>query len=194
METSAHMQHTVDSWIVEDELPASPVLKVIRTTHPDYGLSDDEIAERNEYISWYLSQDYELIMMIRKQEPEEDYFFSDCPVTAEEYSAFNTHDFQKTLPAFNRYGYAMKKILERVKDLAILHSCLSSPEGRGSVCRRYESLLEHEFRDRLMRCVKRYRYTVDEDERFELKKRIGELNRRIFDCKRIWEQNAPGDP
>ena len=74
---------------------------------------------------------------------------------AAEYSAINTHDFQDGLKPFNKYGYAMKKIMERVKDLAILHSCISSPEGRANAHRKYEALLEAKFRSRLAQLIER---------------------------------------
>jgi len=34
---------------------------------------------------------------------------------------------------------------------------------------------------------------VDVSQRLELKQKIGEINRRILDCERIWERYAPWD-
>ena len=45
---------TVDSRIVEEDLPVRANLKVIRINAPDYGLTDDEIQDRNEFIRCYL--------------------------------------------------------------------------------------------------------------------------------------------
>jgi len=94
---------------------------------------------------------------------------------------------------FNKYGYAMKKIMERAKDLAIRHSVTNSTERRVRIHRKYDSLIEFEFRSRLLALVEQYRNTVGKQRRFILKQRIGGLNRRILDCKRMWERYAPWD-
>ena len=184
---------TVDSWIVEDELPVRPNLKVIRMNDQDYGLTENEIDDRKEFIRCYLLKDFEVLIIIPKQSAENDFFIYDCDVSEHEYSAFNTHDFQRILRTFDRYGYAIKKIMERVKDLAILHSVISSPERRLDTYRRYESLIEYEFRSRLMSLVERYKKTDDDERRLSLKQKMGEINRRIFEAKKIWEQYAPWD-
>ena len=131
--------------------------------------------------------------MIRNQTPESDFFIPDCEATSSEYSAFNTHDFQRMQRPFDKYGYAVKKIMERIRDLAIMHSVISSEEGRLKTQKRYESLLDLEFRNRLLRLVERYKRTHDAEKKFAMKQKIGELYRRILDGKRIWERYAPRD-
>lgn len=191
MNSTNNIKPEIDSWVVAEELPVSASLKVIRINDPDYGLTEDEIQERNEFIRWYLMQDFKPLMTIPEQMPENDFFFHDCTVKDSEYSAFNTHDFQKTSRPFNKYGFAMKKIMERVKDLAILHSVISSHERRHETYQRYEALVELEFRNRLKWLVRRYQNTDDEETRFSLKQKIGETNRRIIECRKTWEQYAP---
>jgi len=138
-------------------------------------------------------KDYSLIRMIPKQEKENDFFIADFDVDDSEYSAFNSIDFQRMLKPFDKYSYAMKKVMERVKDLALLHSVINSPEGRIHTRQRYETLIELEFRDNLKKLVKRYKETVNEERKFLQKGRIGKLNRRILEAKIIWEQFAPCD-
>jgi len=194
MKLNEEINCTVDIRIPEEELPVRANLKVIRIDDPDYGLTQDEIQDRNEFIRCYLMNDFKLLTLIPKQQSSgTDFFIIDCNVLDEEYSAFNTHDFQSLLRPFNKYGYAMKKIMERVKDLAILHSSISSQEGRINTHTRYEHLVEQEFRNRLMALIDQYRWTDDEDRRFSLKGKIGEVSRRILECKNIWEQFAPRD-
>ena len=183
----------VDSWIAQEEMPVSAALKVIRSNDPDGGLTDDEIQERNEFIHWYLSLDFKLVMMIPRQDTGDDFYIGCFTPEDEAYNAFNTVDFQRNLRPFNKYGYAMKKIMERVKDLAILHSCISCPNGRQDTQRRYESLVELEFRGRLISLVERYRNAANEMQQIALKEKIAQLNRRILECKRIWGQYAPID-
>ncbi|MFO8090847.1 MAG: hypothetical protein R6U13_13485 [Desulfatiglandaceae bacterium] len=91
----------VDSWIAEEELPTSAALKVIRTTSPDFGLTQDEVQERNEFISWYLMQDFKVLLLIPAAEyATETEFFSvpEYSVTDSGYSAFNAVDFQRNRP------------------------------------------------------------------------------------------------
>jgi len=178
------------NWIEYEELPTKSGLKVIRRNDPNYGLSEDEIQERNEFITWYLQKDFAILTIIPSQ--NKDDFFITGFVSSED-SAFNTHDFQKQLRPFNRYAYAMKKIMERVKDLAILHSVINSLEGRIETYQRYETFVEHEFRHRLLMLVNRFKFTTNPEQRSLLKQKIGQINRRIIECKRIWEQYAPWD-
>jgi len=188
---TANVGSQVDSWIVEEELPTRPTLKVVRAHDPNFGLTEDEIQERNEFISWYMVQDYLLLLLIPKQTSEQDFFIGDFSVTDEGYSAFNTVDFQRSMRPFDKYGYAIKMILERVKDLAILHSCISSGEGRSNIKRRYLGLVEREFRERVIKLASRYQVTADQERRLELKRKIAEQNMRILECKKIWEHYAP---
>ena len=183
----------IDKWIVEEELPVRQGLKVICLNDPDYGLTEDEIDERNEFINWYVLQDYALLLLVPRHAAEAGSFIPDLDVTAPEYSAFNTHDFQDSLKPFNKYGYAMRKIMERVKDVAIYHSCISSPEGRANVCRKYEAFLEAKFRSRLAQLIDRCQSTENPDRKLELRLKIVELTRRILEAKRIWERFAPWD-
>lgn len=53
-----------DSWIPEEEMPARAGLKVIRKNHPDFGLTEDEIQDRNEFIRCYLMSEFESLLMI----------------------------------------------------------------------------------------------------------------------------------
>jgi len=81
--------------------------------------------------------------------------------------------------------------MEQVKELAILHSNISRPEGRANTQRKYENLVDNEFRGRLMYWVEQYKRVADEERRFWLRQKIAELNRRILQCQKIWEQYAP---
>lgn len=186
-----HISRTVDSWIAEEELPVGASLKVIRKSDPDYGLTDEEIQDRNEFIRCYLMQEHELLAGIPEQNAQDDFFIGDYVVTDAEYSAFNTIDFQRLLRPFNKYAYAMKKVMERVKDLAIMHSSISYPEGRQEIHRRYEAFVDRKFRYRLWALTNRYRREADEERRCSMKEKTAELNRRILDCKRIWARYAP---
>lgn len=179
--------------IPDEELPVRAGIRVIRRSDPDYGLSEDEIADRYEFIRCYLAREYEVLMMLPADTGGNDFFLADFYVTDAAYSAFNTIDFQRNMKTFDKYGYSMKKIMGRVNDLAILHSAISHDEGRENTRRRFKALVELEFRERLFRYIDQFKAARTDDRKASLKQKIGEMNRRIFECKRIWEQCAPWD-
>lgn len=177
-----------DSWIPEEEMPARAGLKVIRKNHPDFGLTEDEIQDRNEFIRCYLMSEFESLLMIPRQHYEDDHFFN---LLDDKYSAFNTVDFQRRIEPFNKYAYAVKKIMEHVKDLAIMHSSCTHLQNRQNVYRKYEAFVDSKFRDRLLKLVHQYKRARYDERRYFLKQEIAKLNRRILECKRIWERYAP---
>jgi hypothetical protein len=182
-----------ENYIPEEELPVRTGIRVIRQSDPDDGLSDDEIADRNEFIRCHLAREFELLMMLPGNKEGTIFFIPDCHVTDEAYSAFNTIDFQNTIQPFDKYGYAMMKIMERVKALAILHSSISREEGRQNIVRRFNSLIEFEFREPLFSCVDRFKAAKTEEQKERQKIKIGDLNRRILEARKTWEQFAPID-
>lgn len=179
---------TVDTWIDEESLPTTPRLKVIRKNDPWYGRSEEEVEDCKEFIRCYINKDFELILQIPVEPIQNDFWFASYQDFME--SAFNTHDFQKDRKPFDKYGYRIKKIMEEVKDLAILHSSITSPEGRANILRRYENFVGNEFRDRLLSLVERYQRLADEERRYVTRRKIAELNRRILQCQKIWEKYA----
>jgi len=180
-----------DSWIVDEDLPPAPTLKVVRKRDPDYGLTEDERQDRKEFCRCYLRKEFELLTMIPEQDEEHGFFVGDYGVDDDEYSAVNTMDFHRLLRPFNKYGYAMKKIMEQVKNLAIDHSSISDEEGRANVKNRYEALVYREFGDEILMLAERYKKAKDAEKRRCLKQKIGRLNCRILECRKIWERFAP---
>jgi hypothetical protein len=182
------ISQTADSWISEEEIPVSPALKIIRKNDPWYGMSEEQVEDHKEFIRCYLIKDFELILQIPIQAQENDFWTPNHPDFLE--SAFNTWDYQRTQKPFNKYGYRIKKIMEEVRDLAILHSSISRPEGRANIQRRYENLVQNEFRDRLPGLFQKYSKAWTEEQRYEIRTKVAELNRRILECQKIWQQYA----
>jgi hypothetical protein len=83
--------------------------------------------------------------------------------------------------------------MEEIEHLAILYSCISDNQGRQRTFNRYKALLDNEFRNKALFLVGKYRNTNDSEERLELRDKISEMNKRILQCKKIWEQYAPRD-
>jgi len=180
------ISETVSKWLEEENQSRVGRVVAIRKNSPWYGMSDEEIEDRREFIRCYLVKDFELILMLPVQPSENDFWFSSHQEFME--SAFNTWDFQKVRRPFDKYGYRVKKVLEHVKDLALLHSCISQPEGRKNVQDRFEMVLNEEFRNQLLALVERQRKTFDEERRFELRRKIARLSRYLLECKAIWQK------
>ena len=180
----------MNNWIDENELPVRADLQVVKINDPDYGMTQDEIDDRNEFIRCYILSGFEALLTIPVNKYESDFFVEDW-----EESAFNTEDYYRMYPkmGFNRYSFRIKKILQEVEHLAILYSCISDNQGRQRTFNRYKTLVDKEFRNKALFLIGKYRITNDSEERLELREKISELNKRILQCKKIWEQYAPRD-
>lgn len=183
-------EHIEDDRIAADDLPAPTCLKVIRKSDPNYGLSEDEIHDRQEFIHCYMLQDFELLMMIPKQAHDNEFFMYDCTVEEREYSAFNTHDFQRSQRPFNKYAYAMKKTLERVKELADMHSCISRPEDREWMFDRFKSFMAFKFIDRVEELAHELHTNISKATQAQIKRKIVKIGRSVRQCNTIWDQHA----
>ena len=191
MKPNRQISIEVDSWIAEEDLPVHTRLKVIKKNNPDCGLTEDEIRNRNEFIRCYLRQDFKMLTMIPEQDEESGFFIGDYGVDDEEYNAFNTMDFHRQMRPFNKYWYAMKMIMDRVRYLAIDHSSTSDEADRLKTQSRYERFVYRKFGEDVLLLAKRYKSAKDEEKRRWLKQKIGKLNCRILECRKIWERFAP---
>ena len=184
-----YMPH-FDVQIDEQELPVRANLIIMHRNDPDYAMTKDEIQDRDEFIRCHIIKSFATLLMIPVQKYEKEFFIDNW-----EQSAFNTEDFYRLYQprTFNSYSYRIKKIMEQVSDLAILHGCISCPQGRRRIQNRFSNLVDFEFRNQALILIKRYRTSSDPELKAELREKIGELNKRILQCKRIWEQYAPRD-
>ena len=180
---------TVNRWMKEEIHPKVGRISAIRKNSPWYGMSEEEIEDRREFIRYYLLKDFELLLLIPVKPRENGFWFSDYDEFKE--SAFNTWDFEKMHGPFDKYGYRVKKVLEQVKDLALLHSCISQPEGRANIHARFETVVQNEFRIPLLGLIEKYRNTFDEGKRADLRRKISKLSWYILECKAIWQRYSP---
>jgi len=111
-------------------------------------MDEDEIEGYWDFISWYLGQEHLLLLGIPKHE-ESDFWTAELDELGNNASAMNTHDFERLYP-FNKYHYKLKKMCERVKDLALTHSCISDVEGRKKVKNWFLNLVMSECQDKRM--------------------------------------------
>ena len=190
--TNTNRSECVTENIAPGDIPVSSELKVIRSDDPDLELSDDEISERNEFIAWYMAKDFADLLLIPAPE-HEDFFFPDATVDDADYSAFNSIDFHRQREPFDKYAYAMKKVMERIKDLAILHSVISFEEDRKQVFARFRSVLGYHFGGELEELLCRLPHVVDNQKRLSMTKKIAGIRRKIAECESVWEQFSAPD-
>jgi hypothetical protein len=183
------ISQTVSKWVEEESHQKTLALKVTRKNDPWQNMSEEEIEDRREFIKCYMQKDFELLLLIPIQPRENDFWFSSHEEFLE--SPFNTHDFQKDRKPFDKYGYRIKKVIEHMKDLAILHSCISQPEGRENIQKRYKLIIENEFRSQILELVEKVNNTEDKEKKAEIIKKIVELICRIYQCKTFWERYSP---
>jgi len=140
-----------------------------------YSEFDDEMVEDyRDYMSWFMRKDDALLGHIPAKVSKG--FF----VTEFEESAFNTCDFQNGKPKFDRYGYRIRKVMERVGDLAMQYSCIRSKEGRAGVRKMFESLMQSEF---LIEAVD----ALNEGDTWKAKRLYG----KVEACKKVWDEWSP---
>ena len=144
----------VDRWIDEEDLAVNPTLKVVRKYDIYADMDEDEVQAHREFISWYLAKDHELMLSIPAA--ERTFWAIELDEYGCDVSAFNTHDFERLYP-FNKYQWKLNRIYDKVKDLAITHSCASDEEGRKKIHQRYINLVNSEFRNRGIFILEHYR-------------------------------------
>ena len=182
-----NQEQVVDSWIDEEDLPSRANLKPLRRFD---GLYPEDVEESDAYwdfIHWYLSQDFRPLIGIPRPVKEEDSwtFEDDNSISF----PFSSVDYQRLHP-FDRYAYRLKKIYERVKDLALFHSCIGQESGKEKTQKRFTGLVNEEFRSKLMTLLENYRRHPHLVNKAKLCARVAELNGRIQKCKEIWKQYA----
>lgn len=107
-------------------------------------------------------------------------------------SVFNTADFWRMFEhyEFDKYKYFTDKVAERAEDLAIMHSCISDPEGRENVRKRFEALVNSKFGNSASWLITRIKDCNDLGEMAELVDKLHEKNRQIRRLQAVWNKYA----
>jgi len=198
----------VDAWIDEEELPSRASFRPERSANEAYkGIVDpdtgecllepmdvDEIEAYREHLHWFMTRDYHLIMSLPAQEEDSFNCFRvpyepDGDLTLS--FPFGSGDYARLHPDnFNKQAYRIKKIYERVKDLATTHAAISDKAGKESIMERYISLVEKEFRDQAIMYREAYMQNPQWVDKQECFRRIRQLNTHIRTCKEIWQKHS----
>ncbi len=201
MKTKEQVEHEVDSWISQEELPTRAKLKKVNAVNPAYaGITDpatgewmlepmdeDEIEAYREHLRWFLTQDYDLIMSLPLPEDNE----LKMPIETDDSLsfAFDSMDFQREHP-FNKYHYRIKMVYEKVKALATTHAVLTDNEAKERTHERFKNLVNTEFRNKAVTIATTYKKYSAWMKRDKVIDEIKGLNSKIRTCKRIWKQHA----
>ena len=82
------------------------------------------------------------------------------------------------------------ELAEKAEDLAIMHSCITDPEGREAVKKRFESLVNSKFGNSASWLTARIRECNDLAKMSELVDKLHEKNRQIRRLQAIWNKYA----
>lgn len=177
----------VDKWIAQEELPPRPGLKVLRRLDPFEGWDEDEIEAWKEYVSWFISKDHAVLLSIPKPAYEPNFWPEPDDAISFDYGSV---DFQRLRGEFDKYRYKIRKILERIKDLAQTYSCISHDQGRRNIRQRYEDLLYKEFREKIVELAETYRKNKLWMDYEVVKAEIKENYANIRKCEQVWQKYA----
>ena len=185
----AHKQRADECGLIDkDDLPVAPTLHIIgKSRDITEEMSEEELISWGEVQRQVLMKDIEPLLAI----PQIESSFVDLRQMEDgiDVSVFNTVDFLREHKLeFDKKRYAMNKIIERAKDLALLHSCVGSEWSKEHVKQRFEALVNTSFRKgALYLATVKFPIATDE-ERAEIKQKIGECNRNIIKLMMIWKK------
>jgi len=142
----------VDSWIAKEDLPVMASQKkrepaFLCLFDEDYELAGEELELENQayrdFINYCMGREHSVLMSIPKSEHGKDFYI---PIETDDSIsfAFSSADFLLLYGReFNRESYMIKKLYERVKDLAQTYSVIvTMPEiGRRNTLRKFLQLV-----------------------------------------------------
>ncbi len=180
-------QVVVEYGVLDAPVPAG--LKILRNSDPWLRYSDDEKDEALEFIAWYVQSEHAPIMRLAEQSQSGAWLDWSDPE-----SAFNTWDFERVCGKFevDKRRYRIGKVLERIRDLAIMHSCLSNDDGKRNTLGRAKLLVEDEFMGPAMEYMRRSQVSRDREQAFEHRRKARELVGLVEKAAEIWQgQRGP---
>lgn len=104
-------------------------------------------------------------------------------------SAFNTMDYLASTAQFefDRYQYFTDKVAEKVRNLAIMYSCIADEVCRQTVRGRYMNLVGGKFRNSAIYLLDRMnKLPLSDPMRQEIKEKVDEKVRQIKRLESIW--------
>ena len=181
----------VQNWILEQDLPSKASMRPINRFDGLYPESEEEKQAYWSFISWAINSEHAVLLYIPKQKNENDFWQLDLDESGTDVSAFNTADFERLHKhGFDKYAYKIKKIYEKVENLALLYSCITTEAGKTNIHRRFIALVENEFKDEASMLLETYTKHSQFINKEKVFNKIAELNKQIRKCNSIWRKHA----
>ncbi len=184
----------VNQLIEFEDLPHRATIKPLSRFDGLYPENEEEYQAYCDFIHWgCVIREHTQLLSLPLMEKKDDFIMDDHSIFADHDSSFNTLDYKRLHPRkFNKYQYKLRKIFERLSDLAQTYSCLSCNEGKKNIEKRFDTIVANEFRDQfnvLLDTLSNYPKIIN---RKKLIKRMTTLVNHIEKCKDIWHKHAKG--
>ena len=159
----------------------------VRMNDPWNSYTEDEKDEAMEFIAWYIRSEHEPILRLSQPAKTDAWFDWNDPE-----SAFNTHDFEAVHGKFeiDKWRYKVSLIMEQIKELAIMHSCLTTEEGRSNTCARARAIVEDEFLIPALDHLKLSHRTDDREMRGYQRRKHREFMSLVEKAAKVWEAHS----
>ncbi len=180
----------IDEWIAEEELPQSPFLKPINQFDDLYPEDEVERQAYFDFIEWAMNIEHELINSLPTDKAFGKRRFVQLDENGIDVSPNNTVDYQRQQRSFNKYHYRLKKIFEKLKDLAETYSCISNRQGKNNIRDKFTTIVDMEFLEKgrlLHHTLINHRVWCNKEKMMD---RIHSINKNIRICNKIWNTYA----
>jgi len=161
------------------DIPTTARLKKLKKLDLWNEFDDEMVEDYRDYMSWFMQREHNTLLSMPRPK-KGDFIPVEMDESGHDVSQFNTCDFQNGKPKFDRYGYRIRKVMERVGDLAMQHSCIRSKEGREGVRKMFESLMKSEF---LIEALD----ALNKGDTWKAKR----LYKRVDECAKVWDEWNP---
>ncbi len=181
------IRNEIDRWISEEELPAAAHIKPIKQFDGLYPDDQDEYEAWCEFVFSNINKEHEIIMTLPAKD-KNDYWMPYEPNDNISFP-FSSIDFLRKRDSISnkaRTAWQLKRIYERVKDLAQTYASISDDEGKKNTEKKYQDLINTSFRNE-QQCIidhlKQYGHLMNKDKAAE---KLQELDKRIKRATFIW--------
>jgi len=157
------------------DVPTRVGLKKVRKFDLWSEFDDEMVEDYRDFMSWFRLSEHSTLLSLPAPK-KGDFIPVELDQDGDDVSAFNTCDFRKDTPKFDKYGYRIRKVMEKVGDLAMQHSCIADAKGRDGVRKMCKGLLESEFLIEALDAQK------EGDTR-----RFKRLMKRVEQCADVWK-------
>ena len=162
-------------------------VRPVNLNDPWNGYTEDEKDEAMEFIAWYIQSEHEPILRLSGATKTESWFDWNDPE-----SAFNTNDFEQTCGKFevDKWRYKCSLLMEQIKELALMHSCLSNEDGRLNTHNRARIIVENEFLNPAIEHLKKSQRSHDWEQKAYHRHKYREFLNLVSEAAKVWKEHS----